>query len=347
MNFKIFGITFFYNKARGTSHHGAFIIYAFNRIFFMRTWAPKLFALLFLLSSCNSVNNTSRPLYDLSFDGVAAQMFSTHTKRAWGGSYIVESSLVNFGGEIISFYADLSTPIYAPTYYTASLDDGLGFTNPLINNAPNMAHSYLLEHDNVYYQFGQVGGDIYLWKSEDFETWIEMNNGEPVLSRVADTHLSYLWNVGVAVDSLGVWHLLVESASKADQLDVGLAYSTATLVGDNIDFDTNISSDHVIPHGGNPELKFASDDTLLVIHGQANDPYGKYGVDWYTTATTFDGSTWTTHKDKFLIGTPSVMVCDPHLIETPNGMVMSISMDQRYIYMLQSSNTLDELVGAL
>lgn len=103
----------------------------------------------------------------------------------------------------------------------------------------------------------------------------------------------------------------------------------------------------MIPHGGNPELKFSSEDTLLVIHGQANDPYEDYGVEWYTTATTFDGTTWTTHKDKFLISTPKVMVCDPHIIETPNGMVMSISMDQRYIYMLQSPNTLSELVEAM
>lgn len=69
----------------------------------------------------------------------------------------MESSLVNFGSETVAFYADLNTPIYSPTYYKASLDaDGLGFANPIATNAPKAAHVYLLEHNNSYYQFGQM-----------------------------------------------------------------------------------------------------------------------------------------------------------------------------------------------
>jgi hypothetical protein len=199
-----------------------------------------------------------------------------------------------------------------------------------------------MEHDGFYYEFVLGSGGIHLYKSSDLFTWTHINNGQPVLKMDGGIY-TQVWNVGVAVDNAGVWHLLVECADMkgAIQGGVGLAYSYTTPNGDNFDFDTNKTASHVIPHGGNPDLKYVEGKGLLSIHG-----YAATGI-WETKASTFDGTTWTLHED-FYIGTPGIHVCDPSLIEMADGRtLLSVSFDQNFIYLANSDLSIEQIYDYL
>ncbi len=84
-----------------------------------------------------------------------------------------------------------------------------------------------------------------------------------------------------------------------------------------------------------------------MIHGQSGDPAEGFGAEWYVTASTFDGATWSTHKDRFTLGTPGVHVCDPHAIEIGGRLLMTVSVDQNTIYKTEAPETFASLFDRL
>ncbi len=203
------------------------------------------------------------------------------------------------------------------------------------------------------FNFANVDGSVYLWKSLDLGlTWTKINGGRPVLTRSDDRTSIYhqLWNVAVDIADDGTWHLLVESSdSTPDQREVGLAYSHGRLVDDEISFDDNRSTDHVIKGGGNPWIKHIPGLGLLAIHGQAYTPTRGFGTEWYITASSIGSSetNWTTHLDRFLVGTKGVHVCDPHLVEHGGDLLLSLSFGQGSTRLLSATVTAAEVFESL
>lgn len=309
----------------------------------------KTLAVLLLVILSISCSKPKKKTYQVSYRGKAS-VFKPYQHKAFGGIAVVESSLLNVNGEIIAFY----DPGYNSSFAKASLGvEGNEFKDTYFIEKGHR-FSYVMQHQGTYYDFSLVGSGIYLWKSTDLVTWAKINNGQPVLNAESGTVYQSIWNVGVAVDDQGVWHLLVECADGTGPADsqggVGLCYSNATMANDQINFDANKSASQVIPHGGNPYLAFIPGKGLLAVHGQLNDPHGGMTKEWYITASTMEnGGTWTVHKQDFQIGVPRVHVCYPAMVETSSGnLLISLSVDQHYIATGIATNfSLDELFDLL
>lgn len=281
---------------------------------------------------------------DLVFQGEATSFYRV-PDNPFAGKPVVEASLLNMGGEIVAFY----DPNWSGSMHRATLGvHANGFDGGELVNTESR-FQYTLEYQGRLYTFATVDGDIYLSISEDGGfTWFPGNGDEPVLVHSPDPTSIYhnLWNVGVDVDENGTWHLVVESGdSSPNQLGVGIAYSTATMINGRLDFNQNKSATHVIPKGGNPWIKSMPGGNLLVIHGQAHTPEAGFGSEWFVTASAFVSGEWKIDRSKFRIGTPGVHVCDPHVVEQANGQIlMALSFDQGSIAMVRAPMTLTTLM---
>lgn len=212
-----------------------------------------------------------------------------------------------------------------------------------------------------YYAVGQYlwpAMDLYMWKSADGITWELINAGTPVLSKSSNPASIWynIWNVAVARDGNGVWHLVAEAAPNGTaQAGTGLAYSSASMSGDNINFDANRGTTHVVQYGGNPYLQYLPErNALLAVHGMIYDPQAVIPDTtnyWYLTASTVSLSTdvsqssnWATHRDKFSVGQPGVHVADPSMVSLPTGKtyasMMAFSYAQTQMYMVYSGTSL-------
>lgn len=231
-------------------------------------------------------------------------------------------------------------------------DDGRKFSSKLPNGAfvdqgGGLNFTYVMKHDGVFYRFGQSNWDIYLDSSANGITWTKLNGGLPVLRHSADPSSAwhFLWNVGVDVDANGLWHILIECSDNVpDQLNVGLCYATGDLSG-----FTHISENYVISHGGNPYVK-ALPEGLLVVHGQINDAYGPFDArHWYITASTLAAgdSVFFTHKDKFVLGTPGIHDCDPHMELNGPSLTLVLSVDQSHLQTAQIGLTYEQFFERL
>ncbi len=295
----------------------------------------RFLTLLILFALCACSENTKFSSYKLDSVGGFKQ---TSLESNYAGTYTIENSLVEMDGTITAFF----DPTTDGSLWRADLGvDGKSFINPtkIMNDA---RFSYVMKHEGILYNFVTRNKTVYLLTSIDGDKWTEQGT---VLTPSTDRTSKYfnIWNVGVAVDDSGTWHMLIESSDATEnQMDVGLTYSTTTMVNGRLNFDPNRSATHVIPHGGNPYLKYVSGKGLLVIHGQANDP----GL-WFTTASTLENGTWQTHKDKLNISHPTQAICDPHAIEIPGGLMLTVSAGQDSIYRLESTDTFATLYGKL
>lgn len=282
---------------------------------------------------------------DLQFHGGATALVQTEA-RGFQGIPAIENSMVLEDGNVTAFY----DPAADGSMVRVDLgSDGKSFNGRQTVLPNNARFSYVLKHGSTLYNFVTIGGSVYLMKSSDGVNWQTINDNQPVLTADSDRASIYhqLWNVGVAVDDNGTWHLLVESSdATANQYAVGLAYSTGTLVNDRIEFDTNRSAAHVIPKGGNPYLAHVPGKGLFILHGQAYDPNGVFGAEWYTTASVFRYGTndFVTAKDRWSFGVSGEHVCDPHAIELPNGKTLiTVSVAQNSIYLVETNQTISQL----
>lgn len=287
-----------------------------------------LIALTILLVGC-----AKNPAHDLAFKGTANRFTQTQ-KLAFNGTPAIENSMVHFGGTILSFF----DPSANSSMFMSDLGtDGKSFGSPRLILESGARFSYVMAYNGTLYNFVTRQNVVHLMTSTDGVTWAEQG---PVLTPSSDPHSPYhqLWNVGVAVDSSGTFHMLIESGdSQPAQRGVGLTYATAQLINGRLDFDPGKSSAFMVLGGGNPFVTYVEGKGLLVIHGQAYTPANGFGDEWYTTASTFDGTTWQTHTSAFSIGAVGVHVCDPHAIETPSGVLLTMSVDQNSIYKTEAA----------
>lgn len=282
------------------------------------------------LVACGPVDDREK---DLKSYGTANAFVQTEA-NAFQGIAAIENSMVHFNGTILGFF----DPGADSSMNMVDLGkDGRSFIGNRKVLTSGARFSYVLEHMGNLYNFVTRNGQVYLLTSLDGVTWLEHGI---VLSSDPDPNSPWhqIWNVGVTVESDGVFHLVAEIGdSRPNQLGVGLGYARSDLGNFIFNFDSNKSVGHVVPYGGNPYITYVAGQGLLVVHGQAHDPHGPFGSEWYVTASTFDGTTWVTHKDKFTIGAPSIHVCDPHVIDTPRGLLMTVSHDQNRLYKLEAS----------
>ena len=231
-----------------------------------------------------------------------------------GGERVVDSSLI----EGTLFY---------------DFNEGANFS--ILKNGSEVAQygginfTYVVKHGGVFYKFGEGGNDIYLNASADGINWFPLNNAQPVFRHDPNPNSAWyqLWNVGVDVDSAGVWHLFVECSDKTPgQAAVGICYATGNINGFH-----HVSESPVIVNAGNPFVK-ALPQGLLIVHGMVNHPIGPFGNEWFITASTMKyGQSVETHTDKFLLGTPGIHDCDPHMDQSDLGLTLVFSVDQSHL----------------
>lgn len=263
------------------------------------------------LTACS---NNRQP--DLVFTG-EANPFKQTEKRAFGGVEAIENSFVRVSGELISFFDPAATGEMRRREMVS------GGTQTVLPNGARF--SYVMENEGELLNFVTIDGDVYRSRSRDEGlTWFDQ-------IKVIEAE-RVQWNPGVARDLSGGWHMLIESSETglgAFQGDVGCYYFTSA---DGVQWQ---AQGRVIDRCGNPYLVFTSRG-LLVIHGDLRDV-------WSTTATTFDGTTWQTHRAKFDVGSPGVHVCDPHAIEVDGKILLSVSVDQNSITLSESNETFEQL----
>jgi hypothetical protein len=264
---------------------------------------------------CAACAKPSAP--DLLFSG-SENRFSTTEKRAWGGIEAIENSFVISGGELMAFFDPAATGEMRKRSMAS------GQTRSVLPG--NARFSYVIAEMGELHNFVTISGRIHRMRSSDHgETW-----SDPIEIQAAPM---VQWNPGVVKDGNGLWHMLIEASETGVgplQGNVGCYYYTSA------DGDAWISHGRVIDKCGNPWLA-ATSRGLLVIHGDLKPGY------WQTTASTFDGSTWETHRDKWLIHSPGVHVCDPHAIEIDGRIILSVSVDQNSITLTEAADGLESL----
>lgn len=282
--------------------------------------------------------------HDLQFHGDAT-VFYKSSRAGFKNTPAIENSMVVRDGSVLAFF----DPAAVGSMLMADLGpDGTDFKSQQTILTHGARFSYVFFHSGKFWNF-VTNGDVYLYSSDDGLQWRAENNGAPVMHAVPNTPYAVLWNVGVDISADGTWHLLVEASdgTTPGQEGVGLGYSTATMTTGLINFDTNKSAQHVIPHGGNPFVKALSDGRLFVVHGQAYDPSWDFGAEWYTTASTIHNGQVTRHPN-FALGVRGEHVCDPHMVDLPSGgSMLTVSVAQNSISLAHSNLTIEEIANKL
>lgn len=292
----------------------------------------NLFVLLsfaLTLSAC-----AKPPQYQDIYDFGVLGLFTQSLKNSFGDEGAIESSYANINGETVSFYDPSSTGAMWRKNLTTGQKNGV-----LID----ARFSYVFEHNGVLYVYF-TRREREIFRRESFDGGMTWSSDTLVIAEDADPTSTWhqVWNPAVAVDTNGVWHLLLEASDNApNQRNVALVYATSN---DGVNWTRNPTP--VIQGGGNPYLVVTSHG-LLAVHGLVYRPNEKFGIEWHTTASTFDGTTWTTHEDKFDVGLRGVHICDPHLIEMNGKLMMSVSVDQRFNTFMTANETLDSFHAKL
>lgn len=289
--------------------------------------------ILVLLSACAKKDDS------YFYGALVVEGSNFETTRAPIYEGVVETSIVKKNGEVVYL------PAITPLSGNVSIDLGNNQYQTIESHA---YFAYVFDHNGVFYNFYKDNGGIFAKKSNDLLTWTALNNGQAVLSEVPGTDYQFMWNPGLVVDDNGVWHLLVECGRAASQSDVGLCYSTATMNGDTIDFNVNKSTGIVLLGGGNPWIGNVAGKGLVAVYGKANSPASVFGNEWYVAAAVLpNGQTTWVESNNFRIGATGIHVCDPHLVETPNGVSLLLSYDQHSVYEMKTSQTMSELYDSI
>lgn len=253
---------------------------------------------------------------DLTFSG-QENRFRTTEKNAFKGAAAIENSFVRIGSDIVAFFD--------PNATGAMMRTTLGGQYPQTVLERDARFSYVIADEGKLLNFVTISGKIHRMESIDGGlSWS--------VPKEIQAAPMVQWNPGV-VKLSGTWHMLVEASETGDgpfQGDVGCYHYTSS------DGDSWTSHGRVIDKCGNPFLA-ATSRGLMVIHGDLTT-----GV-WQTTASTFDGSDWETHRNAFLIHSPGVHVCDPHAIEDSGRVILSVSVDQNSITLTEAVDSFEDM----
>lgn len=253
---------------------------------------------------------------DLVFSG-SENRFTQIEKRAFGGVEAIENSFVSIGGKFYSFFDPNATG------EMRRRDMETGETKSVLPNGARF--SYVIEENGELINFVTINGNIYRSRSTDHGlTWVDSQ-------KVVDAQMVQ-WNPGVVKGLNGHWHMLIE----ADQTGLPNQAGVACYYFTSLDTITWVAQGKAINGCGNPSL-VATSRGLLVFHGDLS------AGTWFTTVSTFDGSEWVTHRDKFLVSSPGVHVCDPSVIERDGKIVLSVSVDQNSITLTEANDTFESL----
>jgi hypothetical protein len=204
-------------------------------------------------------------------------------------------------------------------------------------------------------------GPLYMYRSLTGMAWTILNGGSPVMSRSADTSSIYrhFWNPAICMDEDGdTMHFVIECGVSADQSDVGLGYSHGSLtdlIAGGFSFETNLSTEQIIPGGGNPEIKIISDrDAILVLAGSVNTKgrtYWQIMANYASiTADLSDPASWT-ESPYFEVLYAGMHTADPDLVVLPSsktyGLLMGYMYNQASSYQCYFDMTLNELYDAI
>jgi hypothetical protein len=283
-----------------------------------------IFTVFIFLMGCQSPGNNSITIYDNL--GIFHPLVNTTIL-----DNACETSLTsNISGQMV---------MYADVGMVGSFD--LIQNGNIRHLADGMRFSYVFrsQYNGVWYAFYNVDNDIYLRRSYDGITFFQMNGGRPVLTHQAGTIYEHVWNVGVAIDDSGVWHMLIECQGPFSIFESNLGYSHATMAGDNLDFDANKSPSYVILNGGSPDLKYLPGRGFLITYA----PLNQNNV-WYIRMATAD-PTFTTISvsSNFYLAYLQVHLADPSLFEYGGYTYLTASYNQTAIYEWRTGGSLAQI----
>lgn len=272
----------------------------------------KYLIVLMLISGCAKIPRE----FDLEFGGSENRFYQTQ-RKALGGLAAIENSFVMIDNQVVSFFDPDATGIMQRTVLNSGSVETV---------MPSDARfSYVTEIDGRLFNFVTRNNAIYRLESTDKgKTWTDLIQVVP-----ADM---IQWNVGVTKHQ-GTWHMLIEADETGLPNQQGVACYHLT----SIDGISWTRTGEKIPNCGNPYL-VSTPNGILSIHGVVYRP-----TEWHVIASTFDGTKWTEHPDKFQIGVPNVHVCDPHAIEVNGKILLSVSVDQNSISFAEANDTFESL----
>ncbi len=215
--------------------------------------------------------------------------------------------------------------------------------------------------DEYYYLFTHIvdQGPIYVYNTWNGTTFAIRNNGQPIMERSSDLSSIYrnFWNPAVCLDEdEDTLHFVIECGAQGDQSDVGLGYSHVSLAalmnaetsGISVSFNDNLSTEHIISGGGNPDIKTVPDrDAILILAGNVNIEDSYWRIRAHYAPKDLDlafASSWT-KSPHFKIDHDAMHTTDPDFIETPGktyGMLIGYMYNQSSSYQIYVDMTLNE-----
>lgn len=146
-------------------------------------------------------------------------------------------------------------------------------------------YPYALKHTDGYFYLifkeNDSFGNVRMFRSQDGETWEQMNNGNPLFSQPMDC---VFWNPGIVFSPLSEGgqrlHIILETGARPSLGEEGVwwgghSYSYCDLPSELvsstvIDFSPNYNSTKIInPHIGGPTMLFSAATNKMVVLGHS------------------------------------------------------------------------------
>jgi hypothetical protein len=193
----------------------------------------------------------------------------------------------------------------------------------------------------AYYVKGLIYGKI---SKDEGKSWMPINSGKPILNTMEGS-LKNIWNFALAEGKHGILHALVECATAADQLDVGLCYGEVPFDLKNLNFDKSMTRSPVIKGAGNPYIRYIPErDEILAVYGAVNRHDPIYENFWHLRASMGMREKWR-ESSSFIFGREKKAIADQHLVELKSAIYLFASYDQNFIMVLKRPITVLKFIN--
>lgn len=299
--------------------------------------------LYFLLTVAISGCGETKPEVQASntSTGVLASDFSLLSMVAFDGPETIEASMYySPSGELLAW---TDPDMKGSIEIKKSLDNGVSWTSHYSPDLPHMRFPYTWQSGSEYLTLAHMGGTIHMYTSVDGLDW---NYSNTVQRPNAGTRMNHLYNA-TGVVSNGLLHLYTEGSEVvANQGGLGLFYNAGPL-GSELD---NSTGTLIIPNGGNAQVLQDSLGRTLLLYGKVNERTAKWEIHFSTVpagADLSDPSNYTSHDSDLAFVHQTIHLADPHIVETPAGLRLSFSYDQRHSVMYSTDFNLVEFINRL